>query len=168
MITNEQWKPIKGFTRYEVSNTGKVRNIHTKKLKAIRIVKIGYCITDLKENEIKKTAYIHRLVAEAFIPNPDNLPQINHKDENKSNNCVDNLEWCTSSYNLSYNGRAKKVGLHHREHSPTKKQIMCIETGEIFRSVSEAARKMNITRICISYVLSGKQKHAGGYSWALV
>ena len=167
MTTNEIWKKIDGYTIYEVSNTGKVRNVITGKLKAIRITKNGYCITDLKENGIQRTKYVHRLVAEAFIKNDDMLPQVNHKDEDKTNNNADNLEWCTCSYNLQYNGRAKKVGEHHKTHHKLCKKVMCVETNEIFPSVSSAGRAKGILPISISYCLNGKQKHAGGYSWVV-
>ena len=168
MITNERWKDIKGFTRYEVSDLGRVRNKYNKKLKAIRCAKNGYCITDLKEDGVKSTKYIHRLVSEAFVDNPNNLPCVNHKDEDKTNNRFDNLEWCTVAYNNTYNDRAKKVGKHHRTHHPLCKHIRCIETGEIFTSVRDAGRKTNICSMSISYCLNGKQKTAGGYRWEVV
>lgn len=168
MITNEEWKKVNGFTKYEVSNFGRVRNIHTKELKAIRKTKTGYCITDLKENGKKKTAYIHRLVAEAFVENAFYLPCINHKDENKANNHADNLEWCTIAYNNNYHGRAKRVGEHHKKHHPLCKKVMCVETKEIFHSIQEASRKKNINHMCIAYCLNGKQKSAGGFRWVVV
>lgn len=164
----EVWMKIKGFDNYEVSNLGVVRNANTGRIIKQRSTKTGYKLVDLHDSCYVSTKYVHRLVAETFITNIDNFPQVNHKDENKQNNSVDNLEWCTASYNLSYNGRAKRVGLHHRENSPTNKSIKCIDTGKVFRSVSEAARETNINRMSISYALSGKQKHAGGYSWAVV
>lgn len=164
----EEWVKIKGFEEYEVSNYGTVKNTRTGRIIKTRSTNTGYKLIDLHNNCNVSTKYLHRLVAEAFIPNPNNWPQVNHKDENKENNHVDNLEWCTASYNLSYNERAKKVGLHHRENSPTKKKIVCVETGEVFISISEAARKTNINRVAISSVIRGIQKHAGGYSWAVV
>ena len=97
MITDEEWKDIKGYTRYEVSNKGRVRIKKTKVLKALRQTKTGYMITDLKENGEKQTRYVHRLVCKAFIANELNLPCVNHKDENKQNNDINNLEWCTVS-----------------------------------------------------------------------
>ena len=86
---NEIWEKIKGFDNYIVSNKGNVINTKFGILKKQRNTKTGYKIIDLKENGKKKTQYIHRLVAEAFIPNINNLPQVNHKDENKGNNNVD-------------------------------------------------------------------------------
>ena len=119
----EIWKPIVGYEGYyEVSNLGRVRSIDRfvidktgrrqfKKgtLLNYRPDRQGYCIVSLSINRKYKTKCVHTLVADAFIPNPDNLPQVNHKDEVKSNNCVDNLEWCTAKYNANYGNRNKKV-----------------------------------------------------------
>lgn len=100
----ETWKDIKGYEgKYQVSNMGKVRNILTGNLLSAYSGRYSQVHLGPKNNQ--KTVRIHRLVAEAFIPNPDNLPLVNHKDENKMNNCVDNLEWCTALYNLTYGSR---------------------------------------------------------------
>lgn len=168
MTANENWRTVKGFTRYEVSDRGNVRNKHTKVAKAIRGTPTGYRITDLKENGEKHTKYIHRLVAEAFLDNPLDLPHVNHKDEDKANNSVENLEWCSVSQNNSYNGRAKRIGMHHREHHPLCKAVRCVETGVVYRSVREAGRHTSICSMGISYCLNGKQKSAGGYRWEVV
>lgn len=108
---NEIWKAIEGYDgAYEVSNTGKVRSLRFGKCKLLKpMVNAGkyngYSTVTLY-NTGKRIAKVkvHRLVAEAFIPNPDNLPIINHKDENRMNNSADNLEWCTKLYNNTYNG----------------------------------------------------------------
>ena len=106
----EMWRDINGFDgRYQVSNKGRVRSFARKSYKEARILKQsyekdGYYIVGLHYSEkgIKgRTGRVHRLVAEAFIPNPNNLKEINHKDEDKTNNNVDNLEWCTTKYNLT-------------------------------------------------------------------
>ena len=113
---NEEWRPIEGYEGlYEVSNLGRVRSldryveysngrIHLHKGKVLSPAKDknGYLKVVLNCNGKCKTTNIHRLVANVFIPNPDNLPMVNHKDEDKSNNSVDNLEWCDVKYNLSY------------------------------------------------------------------
>lgn len=119
----EIWKPIVGYEGYyEVSNLGRVRSIDRfvidktgrrqfKKgtLLNYRQDRQGYCIVSLSISRKYKTKCVHTLVADAFIQNPDGLPQVNHKDEDKSNNVVDNLEWCTSKYNANYGNRNKKI-----------------------------------------------------------
>ena len=110
----EQWKDIiiekNGVTYdytglYQVSNLGRVRSLGNDKTRKERILKPkinnkGYLQVILCKNGKVKTFLVHRLVATAFIPNPDNLPVVNHRDENPLNNCVDNLEWCTQKYNV--------------------------------------------------------------------
>ena len=105
----EVWKDIVGFEGiYQVSNTGIVRRIYPNKTKTLKQCKAGgrtnkeYLYVSMSANGKYRSSSVHRLVAEAFIPNPERLPQVNHKDEDKFNNCVDNLEWCTSSYNNRY------------------------------------------------------------------
>lgn len=119
----EIWRDIKGYEGlYQVSNLGRVksleryvkgiyglRKVQQKIISITRIRTNGYMQVHLTKNGIAKTYQVHRLVAEAFIPNPHNLPIVNHKDENKINNCVWNLEWCTYSYNLTYGNRLLKV-----------------------------------------------------------
>ena len=100
----EEWKAISQFPNYEISNYGRVRRMwknHTK-LKKTRLNKYGYEIVHLSKDSINKHCPVHRLVAMAFIPNPDNLPEVNHIDGNKENNCVDNLEWVSRSENMKH------------------------------------------------------------------
>lgn len=113
-----------------------------------------------KDNHVK-TYRVHRLVAEAFIPNSDNLPQVNHKDENKLNNSVENLEWCSSKYNLNYGTRKIRFS------KSRGKSVKCVETGEIYQSARDASRKTNIYQSSISRCCNGDYgfKTAGGYHW---
>ena len=97
----EEWKKVKDFD-YEVSNLGNLRRINSKKLRKLQIDKDGYNIITIWRNGKSYLKRINRLVAEAFISNPNNLPIVNHKYENKQNNNVDNLEWCTVKYNNIY------------------------------------------------------------------
>ena len=118
----EVWKPIPGYENYEVSSEGRVRSLERwENLKSGgcrfrkgRLLKLvdrgkGYKCVSIFNDEGHKLAAVHRLVSEAFIPNPNNLPCVNHKDENPSNNNISNLEWCDYQYNNSYGNHNKKI-----------------------------------------------------------
>lgn len=99
----EQWINIENFEGlYQISDKGRVRNVKTDRILIPKITKRGYKTITLSKDGIKYFFQIHRLVAKAFIPNPNNYPCVNHKDENGENNNVDNLEWCTHKYNTNY------------------------------------------------------------------
>ena len=107
----EIWKPVLGFeTVYSVSNYGRVKNNRTGVILKPVLQSKGYYQVFLSVNNKCVHRFIHRLVAEAFLSNPNNYPQVNHKDENKANNCVWNLEWCSAKYNTNY-GTGLKRGL---------------------------------------------------------
>lgn len=106
----EEWRDIKGYEGlYQVSNFGRVYNVLRGTFLHQCVRKNGYQQVTLCKAHSQHTFRTHRLVAEAFIPNPDNYTQINHKDEDKTNNCVDNLEWCDAKYNINYGSRNSKV-----------------------------------------------------------
>ena len=106
----EEWKEVPGYEGlYEVSNTGNVKSLIKNKIIKGFINRCGYRLVGLSKNGILKRFQVHRLVAQVFIPNPYNLPMVNHKDEDKSNNRVDNLEWCDAKYNIHYGTRSDKV-----------------------------------------------------------
>ena len=105
---NEIWRDIPDYPNYQISNLGNVRNIKFGRIIKPGINKCGYLHVSLYNNYGQKTFDIHRLVANAFIPNSNNYPQVNHKDEDKQNNCVNNLEWCSAQYNTEYS-KAKQV-----------------------------------------------------------
>lgn len=139
----EVWKDTKGVFGYQVSNLGRVRSIFSRwgKRAYPRIMKgsidsHGYVQVTISINGERKLMFVHRLVAKAFIPNPLNLEMVNHKDENPLNNNVDNLEWCTRSYNNSYGHATDSY----------RKKICCIhgETAYVFKSIKDASIKMNI------------------------
>ena len=150
----EIWKDIKGYEGlYQVSNYGKVKNVNTNKILKQFLTDKVYCKVSLSNCGNKKHLRVHRLVADAFIPNPDNLKQVNHIDENKQNNNADNLEWCDGFYNMAYS---------------FGKKVLCIETDIIYDSICEAGRKTNIKDKDISLVCNGKRKSAGGFHWKLI
>lgn len=114
-MTEEIWADISGYEgKYQVSNLGRVKSLnysHTCKEKILKHKKnrYGYLTVNLCSNGKLKMFSIHRLVAQSFIPNTNNLPEVNHKDENKENNCVENLEWSTRKYNLCYGTRIERI-----------------------------------------------------------
>ena len=149
----EIWKSIKGYEGlYEVSNLGNVRSVdrtvntalnHGTRIVKGKIIKPiltnkGYFQVCLSKECKLKYASIHRLVAEAFIDNPENLPVVNHKDGNKLNNRVDNLEWCTYQYN-HWHARENGLLVNMGRYQCTK-YIQCVETGMIFEAGVDAAR----------------------------
>ena len=128
----EVWRDVPGYEgKYQVSNTGQVRSLnymHTGKTKILKqdTSKRGYKRVILSKNGKVKAYSVHRLVAIAFIPNPNNWPQVNHKDENPANNFYKNLEWCTPKYNMNYGTRNERAGESMKGHEvteATKKKI---------------------------------------------
>lgn len=164
----EIWKNIPNYDGlYQISNLGRIRSLY--KYKGInnimgQRIKKGYCTIGLRKQGKRKWYQVHRLVAQTFIPNPDNLPQVNHKDENKLNNNVENLEWCTVAYNNTYGTRIQKVI------SKTSKKILQYDLEGNFikeyKSISNAAKDNKIKSLSnITMCCQGKWKQAGGYIW---
>lgn len=122
----EVWKDIKGYEGlYQVSNLGRVKSLDRyvahknnsirfieSKIKNQTVNQSGYLVTHLCKNSKSSSFLVHRLVAQTFIHNPNNLPEVNHKDEVKTNNCVDNLEWCDHYYNSNYGTRTERLRPH--------------------------------------------------------
>lgn len=168
----ETFKDLDSY--YAVSDIGKIKSKRNGKILALHTdsKRKGYQYVTLSYNGIKKTRQVHRLVAKLFIPNPRNLPCINHKDENPSNNNVSNLEWCTYSYNLSYAGNRKRELETKRIkkcRNATKGVIQKDLNGKIineFYSAGEAGKQLNIASTHIVDCCNKKVHHdSKGYCW---
>lgn len=165
-MTKEVWKDIIGFEgQYQISNLGQVKslarlsgtNVNRKdRLLVQKPNKQGYLFVSLFSNSVCYNKYIHRLVAETFIPNPDNKPQVNHINEIKTDNTVENLNWMTPTENLNYGTRNEKT------FKPVTNGI------QIFKSVNEASEITGVNRTGISNCLTGRYKSSGGYHWTYV
>ena len=160
----EIWKDIKGYEgKYQVSTLGRVWSVKTQRYLKQREDKDGYLMVTLYAvNGKAKTEKVHRLVAIAFLNNADHKPQVNHKDENKQNNAVNNLQWVTGSENVNYGTR------NTRASKALSKKIYCEELNQVFNSQSEAAEALNLQQALISAVCTGKQKTTGGYHFSFV
>lgn len=184
----EEWKDIKGFVGYQISNLGRIRNLYLRygqgykyisyKPKILKgsIFNNGYLMVSLK----RKKCLVHRLVAETFIPNPKNKPFVNHIDGNKLNNNVDNLEWCTFKENIQHafktglmdnaieqlktrKIRAKNIGQYDLKGNYINTYKGSVEAQKQLNSLGVRVNARNIRSVC-----EGKRKTAGGYVWRYV
>lgn len=189
-LENEQWLSIEGYEDlYQVSNFGRVKSLGNNKMRKEKILKqatnkYGYQVVQLCKDGKPKMFRVNRLVASAFIPNPNNYPVVNHKDEVKTNNHVSNLEWCTIEYNTNY-GTARErqtkamigkfSGENHpmygklgKEH-PTSKQVIQLTLGgeviKLWGSTREIQRELGYNQSNISACCRNKLKSARGYKW---
>lgn len=172
-MEEEIWKDVVGYeNQYQVSNFGNVMSLKRKKPHLITQTKNrnGYLqvVLSICSNKLKNF-YVHRLVAQAFIENPNNLPQVNHKDENKTNNRVDNLEWCTPKFNINYGTSLDRRAKAQTNRKNLSKPIFQYDKNENllneYPSISDAARKTGIDLAHISGVCRGKLKSAGNFVW---
>ena len=192
-MEKEIWKDIKNYEGlYQVSNLGNVKSLnysHTGKEQILKppTTKAGYLRVYLyKEGKKRKRFLVHRLVAMAFLDNSDNLPQVNHKDENKKNNCVENLEWCTHTFNMNYGTRLERVAAALKgrifstetrkkmsakaTNGKNSKPVLQIDpvTNEViaeFPSVNEVHRQLGFSCGNISSCCNGRYKTCGGFKW---
>lgn len=174
-MEQEIWKPVKGFEGlYEVSNLGRVMYVPhpiTQKAASGTVFtrtfkkhlmnpckqRTGYLLCTLHDAEYRQRyKLVHRIVAEAFLENPDNLPCINHKDEDRTNNCVSNLEWCSYVYNVNYGTRNEKMAAAFRK--PTGKYDISGALVATYPSAKDAASANNIAWGTLRNALSGRRK----------
>lgn len=181
---SEEWRAVPGYEGlYEVSNCGRVRSLprwfhygdgRKSCLRPGRILKLtkksnGYLYLNLSKHKDAKPTYVHRLVAMAFLPNPNNLPLINHKDESRSNNHVDNLEWCDNRYNMMYG----TVGERLRNHEygtpgiPVEQRDLDGNLIREYKSMGEAENMTGVKRQNIRDCCQNKRGHhtAGSFKW---
>lgn len=175
----EIWKDVIGYEElYQVSNLGKVRSFprkgtHTKKINLLKPSKNkkGYLQVSLSKNKNRKTISIHRLVAQTFIDNPNNLPQVNHIDGNKLNNCVDNLEWCTNEYNMK---ESIKLGLRKNSYKYGKNHCRSVVVNQYsldgyfikqWYCVKDIERELKFDNRNICACCRKKRPTAYGYIW---
>lgn len=186
-LPNEEWRDVVGYEGlYQVSNLGRVKSLERKSATYnyrgtmaaytinARVLKqyiiMGYLMVGLSKDNIRKFQKVHRLVAMAFIPNPNKLPQVNHKDEDKLFNVVRNLEWCSAKYNNNFGTRNKRISLTQRNNPEYSKKIMQFTLDGTFvkewESICEAGRA-GYHRKTISNVCNKKKGYhtAQGYLW---
>jgi len=173
-METEIWKKHPYIEKLEVSTFGRVRTLDkvvpsgkTTRFVKGRVLKqsdTGHCYLQVhfKVDGKPVNKYVHRLVAQAFIPNHDNFPQINHKDNDRTNNAVSNLEWCTAKYNSQYR---EKYGVSNTESQGRPLFAINLDTQEVsrFRSRSEASRMLGVSLGNISSVINGRRNHTHGF-----
>lgn len=175
-MEKEIWKQIDGYCNYEVSNTGKVRSVNYRNTGRIKELKPrlqnGYYTVALYKNGKSHNYSIHRLVAEAFIPNTDNLPFINHKSEIKTENNVENLEWCDGFYNQNYGTCPQRKSTSQLNRKDISKQIAQYDMYDNFLrlwpSGKEVQRQLGFHQVNIAACCRGLIKKAYGYKWRYV
>ena len=183
-MIEEIWKPIEGYPNYEVSNLGRVRSLNYNKTNQTKILTpwnngSGYKLVGLRKDGKRKMFQVHRLVAIAFINNPNNYQIINHKDENPSNNYVENLEWCTHKYNLNYGTRNERIsqkliinsymlGRFSKLHHNSKPINQYTKDGIFIRSwdcTADVERELGFKQQNIGRCALGKRKSSHGFIW---
>ena len=163
MTEVETFVKIEGFDNYEVSNLGKVRNIKSGRVLKPRLDKDGYLTHCLYGHDKRKFLFLHRIIATAFIDNPEGKPCVNHIDENKLNNDLSNLEWCSVRENLIHGTRTKRAAEKHF------KKVIQLDLNDnilnVFESIKQAERETGALARHISACCNGRIKSSGGFKW---
>ena len=165
----EEWRDIDGYEGlYQVSNLGRVKSLKYMHQNVERVLKpfvagTGYLQVTLCKNQKHEKRFVHRLVANAFLPNSSSLPQVNHKDECKTNNAVNNLEWCTHLYNHRY-GTIKARILEHSHKKAVNQYMLNGTLVKTWSSASEAGRN-GFSRTDIQHCCKGRIKKHRGFIW---
>ena len=190
MSNNELWRDIKFVNNgkeydytgiYQISSKGRVKqlaytdakgNKRKEKIMKNKKDKHGYLCIALTKNYKRNYFSIHRLVALCFIPNPNNLPQVNHIDENKLNNTISNLEWVTAKTNINHGSHNERMAATKKANGDYKKMsdkysipVYCITNNTVYKSATEAARQLNLSNSNITKCLKGKRKSTKGYQF---
>ncbi len=155
----EEWRTIKDFPNYQVSSLGRIKNIKTNRLlKPFKNKTSGYYYINVVNSRGRKCYRVHRLVAKHFINNELNLSDVNHIDENKANNSINNLEWVSHIDNIQHGTGIK------RSKTSRSKPIIC-SNGNTYSSLSEAGRLLGLSTGGICELLKGRRNHVGGYTF---
>ena len=164
-LSNEtEWREVKEYTNYEVNWFGEIRHKKRKHILKPRSNNGGYQYVNFKINGKNTNFAVHRIVANAFIPNPNGYTEVNHKDYDKTNNCVENLEWVSSSLNKHHAFQKKEnCSSRGKEVNQYSKEGDFIKT---YSSISEAAKEMNCTVGAISNCCLGRSKTSKGFRWS--
>ena len=162
-FNKEIWRVVPNFEDYEVSNMGRIRRRSDKYIRALKKNKLGYVRIDLYKNHKPHWLSVHRIVAQTFLENNECLPQVNHKNGVKNDNRLENLEWCSRSENIihAYKNKLRKP--------PKETPVRCIETGEEFANLHEAARKVggNASNLFRALYGGSNYKTFSGLHWEL-
>ena len=167
---NEIWKDIEGFPYYQVSNLGRVRSFKWGKERILKQEKSrGYLRVSLSKNNNSYHKLVHRLVAEAFLDNPNNLPQVNHINEVKTDNRVENLEYCSMEYNQNYGTHQQRSAITRLNHSRFSKRVLQYSLDGVllseFPSTKEVERQLGFGHSNIAHCCLGKCKQMNGFIW---